>query len=88
MLHEVTLGGTGKSGIQRHPRIGDGVMIGAGAKVLGHITVGEEARIAAGSVVLKDVPPHCTVAGIPAVPVGGPCEEPARTMDQSFDADT
>lgn len=88
MLHSVTLGGTGKSGIQRHPKICDGVLIGAGAKVLGHITVGEEARIAAGSVVLKDVPPHCTVAGIPAVPVGGPCKEPARTMDQSFDADT
>ena len=88
MLHSVTLGGTGKSGIKRHPRIGDGVLIGAGAKVLGNITVGEEARIAAGSVVLKDVPPHCTVAGIPAMPVGGPCKEPARTMDQSFEADT
>jgi len=88
MLHSVTLGGTGKSGIQRHPRICDGVLIGAGAKVLGNVTVGEEARIAAGSVVLKDVPPHCTVAGIPAVPVGGPCKEPARTMNQSFEADT
>lgn len=88
MLHSVTLGGTGKTGIQRHPKIGDGVLIGAGAKVLGNITIGEEARIAAGSVVLKDVPAHCTVAGIPAVPVGGPCKEPARTMEQSFETDT
>ncbi|QNL18440.1 serine O-acetyltransferase [Hyphobacterium sp. CCMP332] len=87
MLHSVTLGGTGKTGIQRHPKIGDGVLIGAGAKVLGNITIGEEARIAAGSVVLKDVPAHCTVAGIPAVPVGGPCKEPARTMEQSFETD-
>jgi serine O-acetyltransferase len=87
MLHSVTLGGTGKSGIKRHPMICDGVLIGAGAKVLGDITIGKEARIAAGSVVLKDVPAHCTVAGIPAVPVGGPCSEPARSMEQTFETD-
>jgi serine O-acetyltransferase len=87
MLHSVTLGGTGKSGIDRHPKIANGVLIGAGAKVLGNIQIGEEARIAAGSVVLKDVPPHCTVAGVPAKPVGGPCNEPARTMNQVLGAD-
>jgi serine O-acetyltransferase len=85
LLHGVTLGGTGKTETDRHPKIGDGVLIGAGAKVLGDISVGEEARIAAGSVVLKDVPAHCTVAGVPAEPVGGPCKEPARTMDQHID---
>ena len=70
MLHSVTLGGTGKAGGDRHPKIGDGVLIGAGAKVLGNILVGECSRIAAGSVVLQDVPPCKTVAGIPARIVG------------------
>ena len=84
ILHEVTLGGTGTEDGDRHPKIGRGVLIGAGAKVLGNIKVGEEARIAAGSVVLKPVPARCTVAGVPAVPVGGPCAEPSRTMDQTL----
>jgi serine O-acetyltransferase len=84
ILHEVTLGGTGADGGDRHPKIGNGVLIGAGAKVLGNITVGAEARIAAGSVVLADVPSRCTVAGVPAKPVGGRCAEPSRTMDQTF----
>jgi len=70
MLHSVTLGGTGKEDDQRHPKIGDGVLIGAGAKVLGNITVGHCSRIAAGSVVLQDVPPMKTVAGVPAKIVG------------------
>lgn len=90
MLHSVTLGGTGKAGGDRHPKIHRGVMIGAGAKVLGNITVGEDAKIAAGSVVLQDVPPRCTVAGVPAKPVGGPCCEgttPAEAMDQSLGSD-
>lgn len=88
ILHEVTLGGTGAESGDRHPNIGRGVLIGAGAKVLGNIRVGEAARIAAGSVVLQDVPARCTVAGVPARPVGGPCAEPSRTMDQTFtDAD-
>jgi serine O-acetyltransferase len=85
----VTLGGTGKAGGDRHPKIRRGVMIGAGAKVLGNIEVGEDARIAAGSVVLENVPARCTVAGIPAKPVGGPCGgglTPAEEMDQRFDA--
>ncbi len=74
MLHEVTLGGTGREGGDRHPKIGRGVMIGAGAKVLGNIKVGEGAKIGAGSVVLKDVPPHTTVAGVPAKVVSFPPE--------------
>lgn len=85
LLHSVTLGGTGKAGGDRHPKIGDGVLIGAGAKVLGNITVGAGARIASGSVVLHPVPPRCTVAGVPAKPAGGSCEKPAETMDQVFD---
>lgn len=89
MLHSVTLGGTGKDGGDRHPKIRRGVMIGAGAKVLGNIEVGEGARIAAGSVVLEDVPPRCTVAGVPARRIGGPCcgedVSPAETMEQRLD---
>ena len=85
LLHGVTLGGTGKIGGDRHPKIGSGVMIGAGAKVLGNIAVGACSRVAAGSVVLKEVPPSKTVAGVPARVVGDAgCSEPARTMDQSL----
>lgn len=86
LLHGVTLGGTGVAKQDRHPKIGHGVLIGAGAKVLGNISVGDQAKIAAGSVVLKPVPAQCTVAGVPAKPVGGPCAEPARNMDQTLDA--
>ncbi len=82
MLHSVTLGGTGKEDGDRHPKIGDGVLIGAGAKVLGNITVGRCSRIAAGSVVLTDVPPCTTVAGVPARVVGeAGCPQPAINMD-------
>jgi serine O-acetyltransferase len=89
MLHNVTLGGTGKEGGDRHPKIGAGVLIGAGAKILGNIIVGEGARIASGSVVLHEVAAGCTVAGIPARPVGGPCcENPADSMDHVFDVAT
>lgn len=85
MLHSVTLGGTGKEEEDRHPKIGDGVLIGAGAKVLGNITVGNCSRIAAGSVVLEDVPPCKTVAGVPARIVGkAGCEQPAIEMDQTL----
>ncbi len=70
MMQSVTLGGTGKKGGDRHPKIEDGVLIGAGAKVLGNITVGTGAKIASGSVVLEDVPPGCTYAGVPAKAVG------------------
>ena len=66
LMQGVTLGGTGKIGGDRHPKVRRGVMIGAGAKVLGNIEIGEGARVAAGSVVLRDVPAHTTVAGVPA----------------------
>jgi serine O-acetyltransferase len=83
MLHSVTLGGTGKEDGDRHPKIGDGVLIGAGAKVLGNISVGHCSRIAAGSVVLHDVPPKSTVAGVPAKVVGeAGCSNPSIEMDQ------
>ena len=85
MLHSVTLGGTGKEEEDRHPKIGDGVLIGAGAKVLGNIKVGHCSRIAAGSVVLQDVPACKTVAGIPAKIVGeAGCDQPSVLMDQMF----
>lgn len=85
ILHDVTLGGTGKEDGDRHPKIQDGVLIGAGAKVLGNITVGARSRIAAGSVVLADVPPCVTVAGVPARVVGpAGCDEPAASMNQSL----
>ena len=90
MLHSVTLGGTGKAGGDRHPKIRRGVMIGAGAKVLGNIEIGEDAKIAAGSVVLDDVAPRCVVAGVPARPIGGPCAgglTPAELMDQRIDTE-
>ena len=83
ILQGVTLGGTGKETGDRHPKIRRGVMIGAGAKVLGNIEVGRCARIAAGSVVLNAVPHNTTVAGVPARVVGvAGCAEPARSMDQ------
>ena len=83
ILQGVTLGGTGKEAGDRHPKIGHGVLIGAGAKVLGNITVGDCSRIAAGSVVLKPVPRNTTVAGVPARIVGeAGCSEPSRSMDQ------
>lgn len=83
MLHSVTLGGTGKEHDVRHPTIEDGVLIGAGAKVLGAITVGHCSRIAAGSVVLKEIPPCKTVAGVPARIVGeAGCDQPSQSMDQ------
>jgi serine O-acetyltransferase len=85
MLHGVTLGGTGAERGDRHPKIGKGVLLGAGAKVLGNIKIGDYAKIASGSVVLKPVPAHCTAAGVPARLVNCPtCEEPARTMDHTL----
>ncbi len=86
ILHEVTLGGTGKQQGDRHPKVKSGVLIGAGAKLLGNITIGEGAKIGAGSVVLEDVPPHVTVAGVPAKIVGRtPEENPAAEMDQQLE---
>ncbi|NNE58333.1 MAG: serine O-acetyltransferase [Hellea sp.] len=85
ILQAVTLGGTGKADEDRHPKIGNRVLIGAGASVLGNISIGDDAKIAANSVVLKPVPARCTVAGVPAKPVGGSCKDsPAQTMDHSL----
>jgi len=83
ILHSVTLGGTGKERGDRHPKIRRGVLIGAGAKIIGNIEVGQCARVAAGSVVLSSVEARKTVAGVPARVVGeAGCAEPARSMDQ------
>jgi serine O-acetyltransferase len=88
ILQEVTLGGTGKEAGDRHPKIRHGVLIGAGAKILGNIEIGHCARIAAGSVVLKSVPHNTTVAGVPAKVIGeAGCPEPSRAMDHLFDDD-
>jgi len=88
MLHEVTLGGTGKQVGDRHPKIESGVLLGAGAKILGNIRVGAGSKVAAGSVVLSDVESHTTVAGIPAKIVGMPAtSEPSRSMDQTIEVD-
>ncbi len=85
LLHEVTLGGTGKETGDRHPKVRRGVLIGAGAKILGNIEIGIGAKVGAGSVVLRDVPPHTTVAGIPARVVGRcTVAEPALEMDSTF----
>ncbi|MFC3023679.1 serine O-acetyltransferase [Vibrio zhugei] len=85
ILQDVTLGGTGKESGDRHPKIREGVMIGAGAKILGNIEVGEGAKIGSCSVVLQAVPPHTTVAGVPAKVVGRPMSErPSFDMDQQF----
>ena len=77
ILQEVTLGGTGKEHGDRHPKVRDGVLISAGAKVLGNITLGAGCKVGAGSVVLKDVPSCATVVGVPAKVVGW-CSGPFR----------
>lgn len=85
ILHEVTLGGTGKETGDRHPKVRQGVLIGAGAKVLGNIEIGAEAKVGAGSLVLDPVPAHCTVAGVPArIVARGGTAKPALEMDQNF----
>ena len=83
ILHGVTLGGTGKDSGDRHPKVRRGVLIGANASIIGNIEIGEGAKVGAGSVVMKSVPPHVTVAGVPAVIVGKPhCASPAHDMGQ------
>jgi len=85
ILHEVTLGGTGKQEGDRHPIVRSGVLIGAGAKILGRVEIGAGAKVGAGSVVLSDVPAHTTVAGVPAIIVGQSSEEnPAQEMNQNL----
>lgn len=86
MLHGVSLGGTGKEGGDRHPKIRRGVLLSVGVKVLGNIEIGEYSRIGAGSVVLKSVPAHCTAVGVPAKLVNcSGCDRPSQEMDQFID---
>lgn len=87
LLHGVTLGGSGKESGDRHPKVGDGVMIGANASVLGNIRIGHCAKIGAGSVVVRDVEPQTTVVGVPAKAVGASHNIPANSMDQSLNED-
>jgi serine O-acetyltransferase len=85
MLHGVTLGGTGKQNEDRHPKIGRGVLLSVGAKVLGNIQIGEYSRVGAGSVVLKPVPPYTTVAGVPARVIGkAGSARPSQDMNHDF----
>jgi serine O-acetyltransferase len=85
ILHEVTLGGTGKERGDRHPKVRDGVLLCAGAKVLGNVEIGREAKVGAGSVVLSNVPPRATVAGVPArIVAWSQGAVPALEMDQSL----
>jgi len=86
ILHGVTLGGTGKDSGDRHPKVRKGVLIGANASIIGNLEIGEGAKIGAGSVVMKDVPAHVTVAGVPAKVVGKPeCQFPSKNMQQCLD---
>jgi serine O-acetyltransferase len=85
ILHEVTLGGTGKERGDRHPKVRDGVLLCAGAKVLGNVEIGRDAKVGAGSVVLSNVPPRATVAGVPArIVAWSHGTVPALEMDQSL----
>lgn len=87
-LHGVTLGGTGNEIGDRHPKVGNGVMLGAHAQLLGNIHIGDGAKIGAGAVVVSDVPAHTTYAGVPAVQVGRPHDEmPSFNMEQDFTRD-
>jgi serine O-acetyltransferase len=86
IMQSVTLGGTGKESGDRHPKVRSGVLISAGAKILGNIEIGRCAKVGAGSVVLKPVPPRTTVAGVPAKVVGSAdCDHPSRAMNHSLD---
>ena len=86
VLHSVTLGGNGNERGKRHPTIGNGVMISAGAKIIGNINIGEGSKIGAGSLVIKSMPAHVTVVGVPASVIGTPLDEiPALNMDQNLD---
>ena len=88
ILHEVTLGGTGKDSGNRHPKIRSGVLIGAGAKILGNVEVGEGARVGASSVVLSDVPPNVSVAGVPSRVLGENISQnsPSQEMNHTINS--
>lgn len=88
ILHGVTLGGTGKESGDRHPKVEDGVLLSANAQLLGNIRIGQGSKVGAGAVVLRDVEPHTTVAGVPAKRVGVPdCEDPALEMKADFESE-
>lgn len=88
IMQGVTLGGTGKEAGDRHPKIGKGCLISAGAKILGNITIGEGAKVGAGSVVLSEVQPHTTVVGVPAKAIGKPTtKSPALEMNHEIQCD-
>ena len=85
ILHHVTLGGSGKKGVDRHPKIGSGVLLGAGATVLGNVQIGEGCQIGAGTLVISDVPSHCVAVGVPAKIIGSfvnVTEQPSIAMNQ------
>lgn len=87
ILHHVTLGGTGKTGVDRHPKIGDGVLLGAGASILGNIRVGDGCQIGAGTLVIQDLPSHCVVVGVPAKIIGSFINvemQPSLSMNQTL----
>jgi serine O-acetyltransferase len=87
ILHHVTLGGSGKKGVIRHPAVGNGVLLGAGATVLGPITIGDGCQIGAGTLVISDVPSHCVAVGVPARIIGrfvDVTQQPSIGMDQTI----
>ncbi|GKY92575.1 hypothetical protein MPSEU_000227700 [Mayamaea pseudoterrestris] len=88
ILHHVTLGGSGKKGLIRHPQVGDGVLLGAGATVLGSVSIGDGSQVGAGTLVIVDLPPHCVAVGVPARIIGSfvdVTQQPSRSMDQMMD---
>ena len=85
ILHHVTLGGSGKKGVDRHPKVEDGVLLGAGATVLGNVVIGEGSQVGAGTLVISDLPPHCVAVGVPAKIIGSfidVTEQPSNDMNQ------
>lgn len=85
ILHHVTLGGSGKKGVDRHPKVQDGVLLGAGATVLGNVRIGEGCQVGAGTLVISDLPPHSVAVGVPAKIIGSfidVTEQPSNEMNQ------
>jgi serine O-acetyltransferase len=88
VLHHVTLGGSGKKGVDRHPKVGEGVLLGAGASVLGNVKIGDGCQVGAGTLVITDLPPHCVAVGVPAKIIGSfvdVTEQPSNVMNQMMD---
>ena len=88
ILHHVTLGGSGKKGVVRHPSVGNGVLLGAGATVLGPVQIGDASQVGAGTLVISDLPSHCVAVGVPARIIGSfvdVTEQPSIGMNQVVD---